>query len=633
MTFAAAASTVRARAAADDRWPVILLGLGAAPVLAVNGGYFSTSWGWPGMLLAWGAVLGAAVKAQVRPSRAELAFVGGLAAFALWLAVSMAWTSSPTNTALEVERTLIYVAAALAVLTLVPREQVRTLLGALCGAMTLICLYGLATWLFPDRFHSADAFAGARLASPVGYWNGLGLVAAMASLLALTFAASATTRVARVLAGAALPLLLATLYFTFSRGASAALIVGLCVLVAADRRRLQLVALALPLGVISAFVVWRASQATALTHTGDSAAAAAHDGHRVAAIVLVACIAAGYVALTSAWTERVATLPVVRRRAPWAAGALALVLLILVFARFGAPWTIAHHAYRSFNSNISTQTNLNNRLFTFSSNGRLPAWRVAVHAFEGHPVGGIGAGAFEQYWNLHRPDFFTIQDAHSLYVETLAETGIVGLALLLVALLAPFAAFRRARQEPLAAAALAAYSAYLVHAIVDWDWELSGVTLSALLCGGALLAAGRPDVPAGRWRLLPLFLASVVALAALLGLAGNFTLSASGKSLRSGNFRHAASLAERAELLAPWSSAPWERLGNAQLGLRQRGQALASFQTAVKNNPGDWHLWIDVARASTGYTRRFALAKAQQLNPRDPTIIQTARQLILGGTR
>src|SRR5258708_34073662 len=100
----------------------------------------------------------------------------------------MIWTASPTGTGLELERTLVYVAGALAVLSLVPREHVHALIGALCGGVALVSAYGLATWLFPDRFGSADAFAGARLASPIGYWNGLGVAAALGILLPLASA-------------------------------------------------------------------------------------------------------------------------------------------------------------------------------------------------------------------------------------------------------------------------------------------------------------------------------------------------------------------------------------------------------------------------------------------------------------
>src|SRR5579872_3872580 len=110
MSFVATATSSRVREVADGRLPAAALGLSAAPVLAANGGYFPTSWGWAGLLLAWAAVLGALLGAVERPSRLELTFIGGFTAFAVWQALSSLWGPS-TAAGLEVERTFVYIAA------------------------------------------------------------------------------------------------------------------------------------------------------------------------------------------------------------------------------------------------------------------------------------------------------------------------------------------------------------------------------------------------------------------------------------------------------------------------------------------------------------------------------------------
>ena len=54
--------------------------------------------------------------------------------------------------------------------------------------------------------------------------------------------------------------------------------------------------------------------------------------------------------------------------------------------------------------------------------------------------------------------------------------------------------WRRLRARAIArlvAPAAAAYSAFLVHAGLDWDWEMPVTTLAGLACGAALLASGR----------------------------------------------------------------------------------------------------------------------------------------------
>ena len=119
-------------------------------------------------------------------------------------------------------------------------------------------------------------------------------------------------------------------------------------------------------------------------------------------------------------------------------------------------------------------------------------WHVAWQEWERNRTLGSGAGTFDRYWLHYRTVDSFARDAHSLYLETLAELGPVGLALLLAALLIPLLALRSGR-DPLLATAAAAYVAFLVHAGVDWDWELPAVTLAGLACGSAMLVARRTD--------------------------------------------------------------------------------------------------------------------------------------------
>src|SRR5207244_11142615 len=60
-------------------------------------------------------------------------------------------------------------------------------------------------------------------------------------------------------------------------------------------------------------------------------------------------------------------------------------------------------------------------------------WHVAWKAYRLNPVTGSGAGTFDSFWLRYRPVASFARDAHSLYVETLAELGPVGLALVLLA--------------------------------------------------------------------------------------------------------------------------------------------------------------------------------------------------------
>ena len=147
-------------------------------------------------------------------------------------------------------------------------------------------------------------------------------------------------------------------------------------------------------------------------------------------------------------------------------------------------------------------------------------WHVAWRETKQNPVLGSGAGTFDRYWLLYRPVSSFARDAHSLYLETLAELGPPGLLLLLSTLGLPLLVLR-GRRDPLLATAAGGYVAFLVHAGVDWDWELPAVTLAGLICGSSLLVAARgSDAPPLRpWgRLLLLMPAVALAVLALVRL-------------------------------------------------------------------------------------------------------------------
>ena len=141
------------------------------------------------------------------------------------------------------------------------------------------------------------------------------------------------------------------------------------------------------------------------------------------------------------------------------------------------------------------------RLVSLQSN-RYAYWRVALRAFGQQPVYGVGAGGWAVDWLRWRPFLEGAQDAHSLELQTLAELGIVGLALLAAFLAGVALAARDAlRRAPAAAAgAVAAVVTYVAHSPLDWDWQMPAVTLVALVLAGALLAlpaACGPAAPAG----------------------------------------------------------------------------------------------------------------------------------------
>lgn len=377
-----------------------------------DGGFFARSWPAATIALAAAAALAVVVAPGVRLSRLDVAFVGGLAAYAGWQAISAAWSVVPEASLREAQRGLLYVAAALALVAVGRRNGALPLLvGVVVGAGSVAAYsLGRRVVLGPEDV----PFQGDVLNAPLGYANALGLLAALALVGALGLVVAVPRLASFVALAVVAPIAVATLGLTASRGSWLAAAAG-----------------TLALGVLAVARVTRV------------------------------------------------------RAAVLAAFGLALVAIL------AAPlvWDLSSLARR-----------LSDRPYY---------WWTAWHAAADRPLQGWGAGSFAELWDARRPVAVFVQDAHSVFLETLTELGPVGLALVLVALLPPLDVAARAAR-PAVAAASGAYVTFLVHAGVDWDWELPAVTVAGLACGVALLAE-QPDERGARadaW-LLPAALAAV----------------------------------------------------------------------------------------------------------------------------
>jgi hypothetical protein len=606
--------------------PLLTALVGFAPVVglaAAQGGYFPTAWGWASIPLLWASAIALAVRSEVRLSTCERAFLLALAGLAAWVALSTLWSSAFAQSVLEIERILVYVAAVSAALLLSRVRLARYLLAGVLAAISVICTFSLLTRLTPDRVGVFDPNAVYRLAQPIGYWNGLGVFAAMGALLALGLAARARAVPARAACAGLLVVLLPTLYFTFGRGAWIALGAGLVAAIAIDPARLQLLAAMLVLAPAPAAAVVTASQESGLTHAGTPLSRAAHDGHRLAAVLALLIAANALLAVGFARASRHVDVDIWGRRAfAIALGAILAVSAVVVFDRYGDPVSIAKRGYTSFKAPPPRiENDLNRRLLSFSGNGRAVLWGIAWDDARDHRVLGAGAGTYERFFLKHQPaDVSRVRDAHGLYIETLAELGPLGLTVLIVFLLTPFTALRRGRAHPLAPAAVGAYVAYLVHTGVDWDWELPAVTLAGLLCGASILVFARRWMPPRPLSLPTRLLSAGVAVAAAffaaIALLGNSALSRSEAAREQGALSRAATDARRARSLMPWSPRPWEALARAQLAGGLLPDARRSFRHAISMDRGDWRLWYGLATASTGALRRDALRRAVALIPR-----------------
>ena len=75
-------------------------------------------------------------------------------------------------------------------------------------------------------------------------------------------------------------------------------------------------------------------------------------------------------------------------------------------------------------------TGATNQRFSSLGSNRYAYWRVAIDTGADHPLAGVGASGFRVEWLRRRHIDEVVRDAHSLELETFAELGLVGVALL-----------------------------------------------------------------------------------------------------------------------------------------------------------------------------------------------------------
>jgi hypothetical protein len=585
----------------------------------------------------WAIVLGIAVGTWplARVPRPAIIAGGCLAGFAAWTLASTSWAGSAERAFLEFDRAALYLGVFLVAVLVGTRGNVARWVDGLAVGIVAVATVALASRFFPGLF-AEDALptflpsSRTRLSFPVQYWNGLGILTAIALPLLLRGAVASRSTLARGAALAPVPILAATVYLTSSRGGAATALAGaLTALALSPRRWRTLAALATAVGA-GAGAVAILVQRQALVDGLDSHAATA-EGRSAALLVLLLCLVTG-----AAWAfaSRLALRPPPRRIARAIAGAAATLLLLGVVA--------AHPAQRfeEFKQPpfLASQSNDFTRAHLLSGNGsgRWQFWTAAADEWRSAPLVGRGAGSYESWWAQHGSITYFLRDAHSLYAETAAELGIVGLVLIVGALGCGVAtAITRARRDHDAGGAAVASLAgalvgYVVGAGIDWMWELTIVSLVGMAGLGLLVgpATERLQIARGeRPRRFALGAAIVAAgwvllCAEALPLMADEQLRASERASLRGDEPAAISHARTARKLVPWASSPYLQLA---LVSEQAGDLAAARQWiegATRRDPDNWRPWFVAARMDTELgdisAARSNLHHAAALNPRSP---------------
>jgi hypothetical protein len=618
--------------AALDRWAAPLL-LGAAGALAGVSALFSA--GSSGGRLTWiglaaiclaAAAGAAALFGLPRPalSREALVALGSLLALVAWSGISVVWSIEPDRSWAYLNRGLVYFALLAFGLWLGP--WLREWAFLLAGVLALPLGWALLGKAIPAL--GASGRIG-RLSSPIGYWNALGLLFAMALPLALWLAARREHPHWLRSAGVVyLYALIVGLLMTYSRGGVLAAGVSAALWIALGSPRIESAAALLLGGGAGLGVAAWAFTRPGLSSDNQPDSVRVHDGAWFAVVFVLGAIAVAALAYLGSLSEERRPLTDARRRA---VERLALGVLVAVVAVGVVALVVEAKPEGWFRDFTAQPTNAAlqggpEHLVNASSSSRWLWWKEAWRAWEKQPWRGTGAGTFELTHRLLRTNTIVVTEPHNVPLQFLTETGLVGFVLVLLGVgAAAVGVVKRLRpaRDPAVVALAVLCVAYVLHTLVDFDWDFVAVSAPFLLTLGALL--GGPavrDEPRVVWSPLPVAVAAALALSLLTPWFAQRDTDSAQAAIFDGRPLVALRDARSARSLNPLALDPLlaEAAALEQLGDVQGARSV--YIDAVELQPLNWRGWFELGRFEEGqqdWPRALpALRRAVDLDPQNP---------------
>jgi hypothetical protein len=608
---------------------------------------------------------------QIDGGSALLAF----AALAALTTLSLLWSIAPDLTWIEANRTLTYLvmfAAGIALARVAPGSWSVLLKGLLIGAGAVVC-YALASRIWPGTLAANEIYA--RIGQPYGYWNAVGVTAALAIPPAVWLGARRSGHApANALAYPLLGLLIVALFLSYSRGALAAAVIAMIVWFAFVPLRVRSLAVVGVAVLGSAPVIVWALHRDAFTKDLVPLSVRESAAGEFGLLLLTMVIALLAVGLIIGFrVSREAPSLRLRRRVGLAAVTVAILVPLagftsVAFSQRGLTGTISNRFHALTSETASTSGGPQRLTETSSSRGRY--WRNAGHIYSAHPLAGTGAGTFGIARLRYRNDVLVARHAHGFFAQTMADMGTVGLVIVLLFAAAWLAAVFRttggrlrfwkpggapwdAERVGVTSLALSAL-VFGIHSSIDWTWFVPGCAVMGIFAAGfvagrgpvtALATAGAPAQQLPRtardwvWPKDPMRVgaAVAVALAAILlawavdqpersDSATNSALSL----VAQGKFQAALSKADHAHNLNPLSPKPLLVRAAVQDSAGDTKDALSTLQSAVIQQPSNPQLWIKLADYELGrmHNPKAAIQALQAALYLDP-LEQSAQSLFL----
>ena len=647
---------LRARLAAHPDPPVTiaLAALIVAVAVAAGGGSSLDATTWPEIAVT---VIGSAcVALAALTATAGRRLWGGVTvllfgALTALTAISISWSVSPSDSWAAANLTLAYLAAfaGAAALARVAAGRWAAVIGGIVLAALALSGWALLVKVFPS-LEGVDT-GTARLRAPFDYWNAVGLMAVLGIPGCIWVGARRDGHAAlRALSVPALTLLLTAMLLAYSRGALLTTIVVVVLWFAIVPLRLRGAAMLLAAGLGTAVVGLWSFGNDALARDGVPLDVRADAGHDLGLLLLAVLIVTFIAGLALAFSTSRGQWPEPRRQA---VGAVLLVLVALVpiaavgklaLSDRGLTGSVSDKWHELTDPNAAQPGNEPGR-FTSAGGVRARYWDDAFKLWKYNDRtrwAGVGADGYRSARRVLQRDRLRAGHAHGYVPQTLADLGLVGLAVNLLLLAAWLTAALRATallpRRRLGAWALAAIRArdprapaprrpaqpwtperiglvtlaltavaFGIHSAVDWTWFIPGVAIAGLIAAGWVAGRGplADPPPPGR---LPRPLAAArgrVALALAIvaaGLVGAWTIWQPQRAanvnddaltlLDAGRAPQAAEKARDAHGIDPLSVEPLFTLADALAAQGSVEEAIRTLQQAVELQPANAQTWL-----------------------------------------
>jgi hypothetical protein len=595
-------------------------------------------------VLAGGAIIAAAIAWGGAGRQYGATCIALFAALAALTALSVTWAEVPSLAYVETGRTLAYLAifaGAVAGARLAPRATPAVVTGIVLAAVAAV-LYAFAARIWPASIGENEI--SNRIGQPFEYWNAVGSAAALAVPGLFWLATHRAGALAgRVLAYPALGACVLALLLTQSRGALAAAIVGTLLWLAITPLRLRtLPAIGLPALAAAPVAAWALSKDAFSTPAEPLAVKQSIAGEFGLLVVLMLLGLTVVGLLVNLGLTRGIPPLQARRRIGIAALVLACAAPLAAFTSVafsdrGIGGTIGDRVDQLTSESQTSPTDQGAGRLTQASSTRGKYWREAGRVFSDRPWVGLGAGNFQTARLRHRTDASVTRHAHGFVPQTMADLGIVGLAITAALLLAwLFAAARATGLVPrrngerrdwdsdrlgLVALGLTAI-VFGLQSAIDWTWFVPGPTAMALV--GAGFVAGRAPLGQPAAALGPrvptpprLLAAAAVLLAAIVTAWAIWQPEASDRQIGdalalsdAGNFDAAIAKTEDAADSNPLSSDPLLTRAAIQTGAGHVAAARRTLEQAVLKFPGEPLTWYRLAAFQLGTLDHPAQAAA-----------------------